>query len=170
MLSVTQGETPQNALELNNQNMAKIFNVLLKEFEVEREDIQTSSFNVKPTYQYDGNSQNQTLTGYQVSNNIAVLVRELDQVGSIISKLIEVGMNNLSGPTFLSDNSKELIDQARKMAMENAIEKAEIYAAASKGLLKLGPIIDVREGGGYRRGNDYSSPDGVGEDMGELFL
>ena len=75
-------------------------------------------------------------------------------------------MNNLSGPTFLVNNSKELIDKARKMAMENAIEKAEIYASASSGLLELGKIIDVQEGGGYRQGNDYSNPERGQEDDG----
>ena len=163
---VTEGKTPEEALISNNQSMAKIFDILLKDFKIKREDIQTSSFQVKPKYQYNNNTRENKLVRYDVSNNIAVLIRELDQIGNVISKLVGAGMNNLTGPTFLVENSKELIDKARKMAMENAIEKAEIYAVASSGLLKLGQIIDVREGGGYRQGNDYSNPELGGADEG----
>ena len=52
-------------------------------------DIQTTSFNVWPRYDYF--ERTQVLAGYQVSNSVSIKIRDLDKVGEIIDGVADSG-------------------------------------------------------------------------------
>ena len=53
-------------------------------------DIQTTSFNVFPRYDYI--ERTQVLAGYRVSNSVSIKIRDLDRVGEIIDDVASDGL------------------------------------------------------------------------------
>lgn len=131
---VTEAETARAALDANNQAIADVI-AALKEAGIEDRDIQTSGFSVEPRYHYpeprEGRSEPPRIIGYAVSNQVSVLVRNLDDLGPVLDRAVTVGANRINGIQFEISNEDELLDEARGEAVANARRKAEIYAEAA---------------------------------------
>jgi uncharacterized protein YggE len=129
----TQGATAREALDANSEAMAALIEALTAAGIAER-DIQTAGFSVNPNYVYSdardeqGYSLPPRIDGYQVSNTVNVRVRDLDSLGQVLDESVTVGANTISGISFSVDDPSELYNQARRIAFEDAREKAELYA------------------------------------------
>jgi len=115
----------------------------LKSDGVAAADLQTSGLSVQPNYTYANNTQR--LTGYQVSENLSVVLRDLSKAGSIISDAAQVGGNALqiSGASLDIDKDDALIASARQAAFADALAKAKTYADASG--RTLGAVTSISE-------------------------
>lgn len=113
----------------------------LKTMGVDAKDIQTTSYTVYPSY--DWNNGKQTLRGYTVSQNVHVKVRNLEKVGDIIGSAGELGANQIGGIQFSVDEPEELKEQARLEAIENAKAKARDLAQAAD--VKLVRVVSFQE-------------------------
>lgn len=92
-------------------------------------------------------SSKQVLIGYTASESITVKVRNTDNVGDIMQGLGTTGVSDLSGPNFTIDKEDTLKAEARKKAIDNAKQKAEVLA---KDLgVRLGKITSFSESGDY---------------------
>jgi len=63
----------------------------------------------------------------------------------MLDQAITLGANQIHGISFAVSNAEKLTDDARKLAMENAHRRAQLYAAAAGA--ELGPVVRVSEGG-----------------------
>ena len=63
--------------------MAKVITALTSNG-VDQKDISTQYYSISPLTRYDNNTQQSTITGYQVSNIVNAKIRTIDQVGTII--------------------------------------------------------------------------------------
>jgi uncharacterized protein YggE len=115
----------------------------LKSDGVAAADLQTSGLSVQPNYTYANNTQR--LTGYQVSENLSVVLRDLSKAGSIISDAAQVGGDALqiSGASLDIDKDDALIASARQAAFADALAKAKTYADASG--RTLGAVTSISE-------------------------
>lgn len=133
----------------------------LKENNILQKDIKTSSASFYPKYEYKYDTKimpcnefgcsprpgKSVITGYTASESITVKVRNTDDVGKIIQGLGTLGVSDLNGPNFAIDNEEGLKAEARKLAIDDAKEKAKILA---KDLgVDLGPIVSFNESGNY---------------------
>lgn len=145
----TQAETAREALDANSAAMADLV-AALREAGLEARDIQTSDFNVSPQYVYsdrrDDNGYNlpPEIQGYQVSNTVTIVVRDLEALGSVLDQAVTVGANTINGIVFAVDDVTKLEEEARKLAFADALAKAETYAGTAG--LSLGSIESIREG------------------------
>ena len=141
---VTEAPTARDALAKNNAAMSSVIETL-KKAGIAEQDIQTSNFTVSP--QYPPYQPNQTkaprISGYQVSNQVTVRVKNLAKLGAILDALVQVGANQINGITFDIDQPKSLQNEARKLAVADAKAKAELYAAAAH--VSLGRILQISE-------------------------
>lgn len=130
------------ALQEANTTMAKV-QAKLKADGVAAKDLQTSGLSVQPHYTYSGNTQK--LDGYQVSENLSVVLRDLGKAGSVISDAAEVGGDELQlgGATLDLDEDDALIAQARQKAFADAKAKAAAYADAAG--RSLGAVLSISE-------------------------
>ncbi|HAF62646.1 MAG TPA: hypothetical protein DCK95_10025 [Anaerolineaceae bacterium] len=103
-------------------------------------DIQTSSFNVYPQYNYDYEG-NITDTVFIVENSIYVTVRNLDDLGMLLGKVTESGANSIYGISFDVTDKTEALKQSRELAIANAKNQAEEVATTAG--VKLGEIISI---------------------------
>jgi len=141
----TEAKTAADALSENAERMNALFDVL-KDADIEERDIQTSNFSLNPKYDYP-ERRAPRLVGFEVSNQVTVRVRDLDGLGGILDTVVEAGGNEFGGLSFAVEDDSDLRDEARKLAMENAVARAELYADAAG--YEIARIVTINEGGSY---------------------
>ncbi|WP_187336646.1 SIMPL domain-containing protein [Novosphingopyxis iocasae] len=122
----TQAPTATEALRQNSAQMSALIE-RIKKLGVADKDIQTSGINLNAQYDYQQN-QPPRFTGYQVSNNVTVTVRDIDRLGELLDQVVQAGSTNLSGPNFFIDDDIAVKAEARKRAVEHAMAQAREYA------------------------------------------
>jgi uncharacterized protein YggE len=140
---VSQASTARAALDANNAAMRDIMAALAKEAIAGR-DVQTSQFSVQPRYRHDPDNQlPPRIDGYEVSNQLAVVIRDLDKLGPVLDLAVSVGSNQILGVEFSLADPEPRRDEARRLAVADAVRKAELYAAAAK--IELGASRAITE-------------------------
>ncbi len=118
------------AVEAMRQNASAMTRVIdrLRAAGVDRKDIQTSSINLNAQYQYNNDNQPPRFLGYDASNQVTVILRDLDKIGPTLDALVAVGANNVSGPSFSLENDDQAKSAARRAAWQRAETQAREYA------------------------------------------
>src|SRR5262245_57893407 len=98
----TRAKSVKEATDANSKVMAAVTAALL-EAGVEQKDIQTR-FSIQPVYAPQGPSTEPKLSGYSVSNQVRVKIREIGKIGEILDRLITAGATDLGGIAFLVSN------------------------------------------------------------------
>src|SRR5271166_4119007 len=142
----TRGKTVKEAADANSRIMAAATSTLIQSGIAQR-DIQTSRFSVQPVYAPPEPHAEPKLSGYSVTNQVTINVRDLNKVGNILDYLITAGVTNVGGVSFLVSDQSNALDQGRAAAVADARRKAEIYAHASQ--LRLGDVAWVTEDSGF---------------------
>ena len=127
-----------------NENNAAIFAVIeaLKEAGVAEEDIATSNYSVYAEYDY-ASFGGQKLTGYNVTNQLTVIIRDMDHIGATLDKATAAGANNIYNIEFLSTKADEAQDEATVYAVQDAMRRAKLLASAAG--LNLGGIKSISD-------------------------
>ena len=136
--------TAADALSANSKTMTNVIDGL-KAMGIEAKDIQTSNFNVSPQYAHHRDGRAPEITGYQATNEVSVLVRDLKSFGGVLDKLVGLGANQVHGLSFEVSKAEELADEARREAVANARRRAELFAKAANA--EVGEVLEIREGG-----------------------
>lgn len=120
----------------------KTLTTAFKKLGIDEKDIKTTSYNVYPQYDY---TNGQKITGYQVSTDYEVTVKDFDKVNDLIVAGTAAGANTVGNVSFdLNDSTKtEKMNEARVKAVADAKIKAEGLAKAAG--ISLGKIINVSE-------------------------
>jgi uncharacterized protein YggE len=144
---VTQAADANAAMRANAEQMSKVV-AAIKAAGIADRDVQTGGVNLNPQYRYAEN-QPPTITGYQASNNVNIVVRDLSKLGKILDALVSTGANQINGPSFdIDDKEKDVAyDEARRSAIEKAQARAEMYAKTLG--MKVRRIVSVSEGGRF---------------------
>lgn len=161
----TQATTAAEALADNSRAMQRVI-AALKNAGIAERDIQTSNLSINPVYADPNRDavmasratgapymppppemQLPTIIGYQANNTVSVRQRKLGDYGEIIDALASAGANQVNGPNFQLDEPEPALDEARRDAMTNARERAQLYADAAG--LRIVRIVSISESGGY---------------------
>jgi hypothetical protein len=134
----TQGATAQEALA-QNTTQAQALIARLTELGVAEADMQTVGFNIFPVYGEDGRQ----ITGYRVSNNVMVTIRNLDRAGALLDGVVQAGANSIYGISFSVADQKALLDQARTQAIADAQARAALLAQAAGA--SVGDVLVITE-------------------------
>lgn len=132
MATFSVGITTQDALvataqAANTKAMQAVLDALTT-LGVSADDLQTNSYSVYPVYDYSGSTP--VVNGYEVSNTVTVVVRELSQLPSLLDAAVEAGANNVYSLGFQSSEQTASYDQALKAATQDALRKASLMAQA----------------------------------------
>ena len=138
---MTTSKSAKAATRANNGSMAKIISAL-KEKGISSEDLETTRFSLSPQREYRKN-QPPMVIGYQVSNTLLVKVRDLDRVGEYMELIVESGGNNFESLSFTVEDTHEMEEEARVLAIENALSKAEMMTEALDS--KVGLPLTIQE-------------------------
>lgn len=141
----TKAKDARLARKKNAEEMNRVTALLEGNFKIEKKDMQSSHFNISPDHQYDPKTGKSTLTGFRVSHQLTVKIRNLEKAGEIIDKVTIAGseekMLNFNGITFGSEKQKEYELLALDDAMKSADTRAQRLAKSAK--RNLGSVIKV---------------------------
>ena len=139
----TQADKARAALDQNNATMEKLLTIL-EERGIAEKDVQTVNFSVHPVYERDEEGRTEPkVAGYRVDNQVQVRVRNLDSLGQVLDALVSAGSNQISGINFGIDDPSDVLNQARRLAITDARERAQVYAKTAD--VVVGPIIQISE-------------------------
>lgn len=141
-------KTVQEAV--NKKSLALVDQI--KKLGVDEKDIKTTSYSVYPQNDYNANPPK--ITGYRVSTNYQINVRDFDKINDLMVIATNSGANVIGGVSFeISDLLKEeKLNEARSEASKKAKAKAQGLADAAN--ITLGNIINISESEGL----DYPRP------------
>jgi uncharacterized protein YggE len=151
----TEAPSAREALTGNSEAMTKVIEAL-KAKGIDAKDIQTASFNVEPVMDYSKDGQLPKLRGYRVSNQVVVVVRDLDNLGAVLDDLVSAGANQIQGLSFEVSKAETLKDEARKDAIANALRRAKLLAAAAGA--EVGQVLQISEETTPDRPVTYAAP------------
>lgn len=123
----TRAPTAVAAMQQNARAMDAVI-AKIKALGIAKEDIQTTGINLNAQYDYDRTAQQQVFRGYQASNSVSVILRDVPKVGQVLDALVAAGATDINGPSFSIDDDTAAKAQARKAAMEHARAQAMEYA------------------------------------------
>ncbi len=146
----TISDTVRAAANEVNQKAAAINN-RLKSLGIAATDIQTAQYSIFP-YQPPERPVGPSTAGptparprqqYRVSTTVRVTVRDLNLVAQAIDGAIDAGATNVGGVQFTLEDPSPAMDQARKLAYDDAVRRARQLAGLAG--LTLGPPIYITE-------------------------
>ena len=136
----------------------------LRELNVADDDLATTFFSIQPEYTFDqvtetlANGERITrrerrLVGYRVTNTLSVTIRDLDNVGTIIDATVDAGgdATRLNSISFTVDDGMALEVEARTLALQDAVAKADLYASETG--VSRGTLISIVETSGNQFAN-----------------
>lgn len=118
----------------------------LKDGGVTNDDIQTTRFSVQP--RYDLENDRQMLRGFLVTNIVTAKLREIDKTGELVDAALTAGgdLSRVDSLTFTIDDPSTLETEARRLAVDEARQRAETLADAAAA--ELGRVLSITESGG----------------------
>ena len=129
------------AVEKNEATIQAIMEAL-SSLGIAQEDIQTSNYSLYAEQKY-GDQGAEGISGYRVSNQVSVTIRDIERVSEVLEAVIKAGANNIYGVEFTVSDPGTLEAEARELAMENARARAEELARL--GGVNLGEIVVISE-------------------------
>jgi uncharacterized protein len=142
---VTNTEKTAGEAMAANAKAANALVSLIKSEGVAPADIQTSEVSISPAFSQPAPGQKTapTITGYGVSNNVAVTLRDIPRLGSLLDKAVTAGANSIYGVGFGHNDPSALLDSARMVAVADARRKADIYATGAGA--RIGRLMTLTE-------------------------
>jgi uncharacterized protein YggE len=141
----TQAPSLQIAVDQNKAKMTVLLETLKKLGLVDK-DIQTSNYSVyteRVTPPTPGAEVSTDQMIYHVTNQVDVIVRDVNQLGDVLDQSVAAGANNIYGVNFSVEDTAKLETDARAKAVENA--KARAQELAQLNGLQLGEVLSVSE-------------------------
>lgn len=142
---VREADTAREALSASNEAMKQVL-AGLKAAGIAERDLQTAGLTIQPRYTQpgpQGKPQAPKISGYSAGNALTVRIRDLSAVGAILDKTISLGVNQGGDISFVNDDLKPSLTEARKRAVSDAMERARTLADAAG--VKLGRILSIEE-------------------------
>jgi uncharacterized protein len=143
----------KEALEANKQAIESVL-AALRTLKIAEKDIQTTGFSINAErYGPDGPLPDDKIN-YRVSNNVTVLIRDLENIGGVIDAAVEAGANNIYGIEFNVAQPSKFKSEVRQNAVADAKAKAEELAQLTG--VAVGEVMSVSEvvgGGGFYPSN-----------------
>jgi uncharacterized protein len=122
---------------------------IARKHNVKPEDVQTSQISIQPKYNTDDlpyderNRTKRVLIGYEVSKTVAVRLRDISRFDVMLADILTAGITRLSNLEFRDSQIRKHRDEARRMAIRAAKEKATLLAGEIG--QAIGPAYSITE-------------------------
>ncbi len=126
MISVsvdTKGNKAADVKKQNDEAVAKVIQAIKKN-KLPKEDVQTQRISLNPIYDYEKKKYS-----YNATQTIQILLKDLNQYDGLMEDLVDAGINRIGNVEFRSSKIEQYKSEARKMAMNEAKQKASDYVS-----------------------------------------
>lgn len=140
----TEAKTAADALGKNSTATTAVLN-RLSAFGIDRRDLQTRNLSLSPRWASRSTTADgpPEISGFVATNTITVNVRNLPNLGEVLDAVVRDGANIFHGLSFGLQEPRPTIDEARKLAVADAIARATLYAQAAG--VVLGDVLSIGE-------------------------
>ncbi len=139
-LGVQSNAVTPEAAEAHNTAAIKSIIEAVRQLGVADKDISTDYYMVRPVYDdYDS----LTIIGYRVNNVVAITLKDVSRTGDVLIAALKAGANEVQEVQFYTSELRRYRDEARKLAMKAATEKAQLLASAAGA--KAGCVLTINE-------------------------
>jgi hypothetical protein len=120
---------------------------------VKPEDVQTSHISIQPKYNTDDleyearRNVKRVLIGYEVAKTVAIRLRDISRFEELLADVLKAGITRLTNLQFRDSQLRKHRDEARRMAIRAAQEKATLLAREIG--QSIGPAYSITETGDY---------------------
>lgn len=144
----------EDLAELQQQVNQTVENICarLEASDVPKNSISTNNLYINPRYDYSRGAE--TFVGYSISHNLTIVTESIDQVGMLIDLAFEAGANSFDSISFSVKDETQARNAALELAVQNALDKAEVIAKAAGKTIE--GIVSIDESG-----NTYDYYDGA---------
>ena len=118
-----EGGNPKELKQLNDRIVNEVL-LFIKAQDIDKKDVMTQYIRLSKNYDYQTKKYK-----YVANQSISIRLKDLNKYESMMSGLLESGINRIDGIYFSSSKKEELRSQARIKAIQNAKMKAEEYAS-----------------------------------------
>lgn len=139
---VTQAATSKAAQDANSAKSNEVSSFLKKQG-IDEKDIRTTGYQIYPQQNYPQNGGAPRITGYQVSQNYQVTIRNLDTANKVLDGVVAAGVNQVDQLQFEIENPEALKADARAKAIADAKAKARVLESQIG--ISLGKIVNFEE-------------------------
>jgi uncharacterized protein YggE len=112
----------------------------LREVGLAEADLSAPDVSISPEYDY---RKGQKLVGYRVTRQMTAKVRDLDQLGEVLDRLVAAGANEVHGAEMRASDPSAAEHRALEAAFAAARAKAKVLATAAG--VTLGGVVRVEE-------------------------
>ena len=114
---------------------------LTRELGIDSKQVEATRLSIQPEYSWLEKERKRVMLGYIVGRQVDVELRDLEKLGALLERSVDVGINQVSGPVLDSSRRDELQRQAMAKAVADARLNAETLARAAGA--QLGPVRDL---------------------------
>jgi len=111
---------------------------LTRELRIDPKLVNATRVQVQLEYSWNEKDRKRVLLGYLVSRHVQVELRDLEQLGPLLERAVDAGVNQVNDPALDSSRRKSLEREAMAKAVEDARLNAETLARAAGA--KLGAV------------------------------
>jgi uncharacterized protein YggE len=112
----------------------------IKALGIDEKDIKTTGIDLSPQY---SNSSTPKITGYRMSEQLQVTVRDMAKAGDVVDTATAKGANEVNGLWFEVGDPVSAMDEARAAAIAQARTSAQKMASAAG--VSLGGVVSISE-------------------------
>lgn len=127
-----------------NDKVAKLIENI-KNFGIEEKDIKTSNLSIYQQEDYIEATRRSQPGQWRVSNNVEVILRQVERTSELVDLLAGSGATDVYGPNLRIDEESDAGDELFTEAVADARAKAEKAAEAAGA--KLGKVVSMTEAG-----------------------
>ncbi len=139
---VSEGKTAKEVTDDNNKKMSAAID-FLKLNGISEDDIKTSSYNLAPRYEYDKLKRTTFISGYTITQTVAVKIRDFNKIDEIVGQLPSVGINQIDSLSFDIEDDEKYLSEARNEALTKAKQKASDITSGMH--VSLGKVVSFNE-------------------------
>ncbi|NQD64890.1 SIMPL domain-containing protein [Bacillus haikouensis] len=118
---VTKDKNLETAQDQNRKSSNQVVRSL-EENDIPKKDIQTSTYQIFPQYNFEDGKQ--IFTGYEVRHVFRVTVNDIERLGAIIDDAVQSGANRVENIQFVHSKPEKSYQLALAAAYRKAYEKA----------------------------------------------
>jgi len=111
---------------------------LTRDLRIDPKLVNATRLQVQPEYSWNEKDRKRVFLGYLITRQVQVELRDLEQLGPLLERAVDAGVNQVNDPVLDSSRRKPLEREAMARAVEDARLNAETLARAAGA--KLGPV------------------------------
>ena len=141
---VTRDEDPEEARRKNAEASRAAMNVVREIIEDDSE-MRLENLRLEPAREYDPENRRWVDLGFEAVRDVVVDVRDLDQLPTLVARVVQSGANRLHSVTYELEDQDEVRNMALERALNNAREKATLMASVLGN--SIGRVLRISEQG-----------------------